>query len=186
MHSVLRVNRNNCIRLLRLLVLTVLASLFVTACQHFRDYCLLAVCISYLHERQNVTLLKEYWNLMIPCCTRQRPLNSSVFRTSVTALHSLGTESGSSLCAQSKSWALLCPWRWWCPDKSTCSPEWEGCGSSPPSPAGEANDRCLVCWSYATKTEFFWREYWKKHISSSSAVGVDSLQLQMSWLSRSK
>lgn len=53
-----------------------------------------------------------------------------------TALHSLETESGSSLCAQSRSWARLCPWRWWCLCKSTCSPESEGCDSSPLSPIG--------------------------------------------------
>lgn len=61
----------------------------------------------------------------------------SMFWTNLTALHSPGTERGSSLCARSRSWALLCPWRWWCLYKSTCSPESGECDSSPPSPTGE-------------------------------------------------
>lgn len=70
----------------------------------------------------------------------------------VTALHSLETESGSSLCARSRSWARLCPWRWWCLCKSTCSPESEGCGWSPLSPiAGEAHEdslsKLLLTWN---------------------------------------
>lgn len=63
----------------------------------------------------------------------------------LTALHSLGTESASSLCAQSRSSALLFPWRWWCLCMSTCSPESEECDMSPLSPIeGEAQRWSLV------------------------------------------
>lgn len=75
---------------------------------------------------------------------------SSIFRTSLTALHSLGTVSESSLCAQSKSWAPLCPWRWWYLYKSTCSPESEGCDSSPLSPTGRTR-WCSFCLSCTTR-----------------------------------
>lgn len=87
-------------------------------------------------------LLQQHWEDQISSICSEHLfflpvlIQHILIRTSLTALHSLETVSGSSLCAQSMSWALLCPWRWWCLYKSTCSPGSGGCDSSPPSPTG--------------------------------------------------
>lgn len=76
----------------------------------------------------------QFWKPTISLCATLQIQN-------VTALHSLERESGSTLCGQSRSWARLCPWRWWCLCKSTCSLESEGCDLSPLSPiAGEPHE----------------------------------------------
>ena len=51
------------------------------------------------------------------------------------ASRSLVTEIGSSPCEQSRSSALLCPSRWWCPDTNTCTPVLIRYDSSPLLPA---------------------------------------------------
>lgn len=131
MHSkVLKVISNGCIGLgnTNLLFVAACVFLFFKFLRFgFFFFCLLAVCVAAAYRRD-----KMCWRHSL----RDSKKNADESCAGFTALHSPGTASGSSPCARSRSWALLCPWRWWCLCTSTCSPEWEGCCWSPPSPTG--------------------------------------------------